>query len=53
MEIGVVCARTMETRLYRETLFVLYQLTLLLGIALLPLALVARQFGVASDSPCS
>jgi len=36
----------METDLYRGTLFVLYQLTLLLGIALLPLALVARQFGV-------
>lgn len=36
----------METRLYRTTLFALYQLTLLAGIALMPLALVARQVGL-------
>jgi len=36
----------MENRLYRSALFTTYQLTLLLGIALLPVALVARQFGV-------
>jgi hypothetical protein len=37
----------METRLYRGTVLALYQLSLLLGIALLPIALVARRFGVA------
>ncbi|MFB6178914.1 MAG: hypothetical protein ABEI77_04230 [Halorientalis sp.] len=36
----------MENRLYRSALFAMYQLTLLLGIALLPVALVVRQFGV-------
>jgi hypothetical protein len=39
-------ARTMENRLFRSALFATYQLTLLLGITLLPVALVARQFGV-------
>jgi len=33
-------------RLQRATLFVLYQLTLVAGIALLPFALVTRQLGV-------
>lgn len=33
-------------RLYRTTLLALYQLTLLAGIMLLPLALVTKQFGV-------
>lgn len=33
-------------RVYRATLFALYQLTLISGIALLPVALVTRQFGV-------
>jgi hypothetical protein len=33
-------------RLYRATLFALYQLTLLAGIALLPLALVTQRIGV-------
>jgi len=33
-------------RFTRATLFALYQLTLIAGIALLPLALVTRQFGV-------
>lgn len=33
-------------RLYRATLFALYQLTLLAGIALLPVALVTKRFGV-------
>ena len=36
----------MENRLYRSALFATYQLTLLLGITLLPVALVMRQFGV-------
>jgi hypothetical protein len=36
---------TME-RLYHATLFVLYQVTLLCGIALLPLALLTRRVGV-------
>lgn len=33
-------------RLTRATLFALYQLTLIAGIALLPLAVVTRKFGV-------
>jgi hypothetical protein len=33
-------------RLHRATLFALYQLTLVAGIALLPLALLTRRFGV-------
>jgi hypothetical protein len=36
----------MITTLRRATLFALYQLTVLTGIALLPLALVVRRFGV-------
>ena len=32
-------------RLYRATLFTLYQLTLVAGIALLPLALVTSRIG--------
>lgn len=37
----------MITTLRRATLFALYQLTVLTGIALLPLALAARRFGVS------
>jgi hypothetical protein len=33
-------------RVYHATLFALYQLTLLSGIALLPVALITRRFGV-------
>lgn len=36
----------MASRLYRGTVFALYQLTLLLAIAMLPVALVTRQLGV-------
>lgn len=36
----------MEARLYRLTVFALYQLTLFAGICLLPLALVARKIGL-------
>ena len=36
----------MENRLYRSALFAAYQLTLMLGIVMLPVALVMRQFGV-------
>lgn len=36
----------MESRLHRATLFALYQLSVLLGIALMPIALIARQVGV-------
>lgn len=36
----------MESRLYNATLFALYQLSVLLGIVLLPVALVARRAGV-------
>jgi len=36
----------MESRLSRMTLFALYQLTVLVGIALLPVALVARRAGI-------
>jgi hypothetical protein len=35
----------MASRLYRGTLFALYQVTLMFGIMLLPVALVMRQFG--------
>ena len=37
----------METHLQRVGLAVVYQVTLLVGIMLLPLALVARRIGVA------
>ena len=37
----------MESRLHRITLFALYQLTVLVGIAMLPVALVARRAGIA------
>ena len=37
----------MITTLHRASLFALYQLTVLTGIALLPLALAARRFGVS------
>ena len=33
-------------RLYRATLFALYQLTLIAGIVMLPVALVTRRIGV-------
>jgi hypothetical protein len=33
-------------RLYRATLFALYQLTLLVGIALLPVALLTERAGI-------
>jgi hypothetical protein len=33
-------------RLYRATLFALYQLTLLTGIVLLPVALVTERLGI-------
>lgn len=36
----------MASRLYRGAVFALYQLSLLLAIALLPVALVARRAGV-------
>ena len=36
----------MESRLYQLGVFALYQLTLLLGIFMLPLALVARKLGI-------
>lgn len=36
----------MESRLYRAAVFVVYQVSLLVGIMLLPLALAARQVGV-------
>lgn len=36
----------MESQLYRGLVLVLYQLSLLLGIALLPIALVAGRLGV-------
>jgi len=37
----------MESRLYRATLFALYQLTVLVGLVMLPIALLVRQVGVA------
>jgi hypothetical protein len=36
----------MAPRAYTAALFVLYQLSLLAGIALLPVALLTRRFGV-------
>ncbi len=36
----------MASRLYRTTLFALYQLSLLAGILLLPLAILTRKVGV-------
>lgn len=36
----------METRLRRTSLFALYQMSIVLGIALLPVALLARRVGV-------
>jgi hypothetical protein len=36
----------MEARLYRAFVFALYQLSLVLGIALMPFALAARRVGV-------
>lgn len=35
----------MESRLVRTTLFALYQLSLLVGIVMMPIALVTRQVG--------
>ncbi|WP_336003172.1 hypothetical protein [Halorientalis halophila] len=35
----------METRLHSGLLFALYQLSLMVGIALMPVALVVRRFG--------
>ena len=37
----------MKTKAHRASLFVLYQLAVALGIALLPVALAVRRFGVA------
>jgi hypothetical protein len=36
----------MESRLYTAALFALYQLTLLAGIVLLPVAMVTQRMGV-------
>jgi len=36
----------MESRLYRALVFAMYQFSLLAGIALMPVALVARQVGL-------
>jgi len=38
--------KPMAARLYTATIFALYQLTLLAGIVLLPVAMVTRRFGV-------
>ncbi len=38
--------RTMEVRLYSAALLALYQLTLLLGIVLLPVAMVTERLGL-------
>ena len=44
---GGLLRSQMITTLRRASLFALYQLTVLTGIALLPLALAARRFGVS------
>ncbi len=41
-----ISCSTMEFRLYRAAVFALYQFSLVLGIALMPFALVARRAGV-------
>ena len=38
--------KPMEARLRRTSLFALYQMSIVLGIALLPVALLARRVGV-------
>ena len=38
--------KPMEARLRRTSLFALYQMSIVLGIALLPVAILARQVGV-------
>ncbi|MEF8843412.1 MAG: hypothetical protein V5A62_17600 [Haloarculaceae archaeon] len=38
--------KPMEARLRRTSLFALYQTSIVLGIALLPVAVLARQMGV-------
>lgn len=37
----------MESRLYRATLLALYQFTLLIGVAMLPVALIVRRVGLS------
>jgi hypothetical protein len=37
----------MATRLYRASVFALYQFSIVLGIALLPVALVANRAGIS------
>lgn len=44
--IAALGARTMESQLYRGAMLALYQFSLLLGIVLLPVALVVRQAGI-------
>ena len=39
--------RPMIKRTYRATLFALYQMSIILGILLLPVALAARQAGIS------
>ena len=36
----------MKSRVYRSTLFAAYQLCIILGILMLPVALLTRQFGI-------
>ena len=46
LELPQNCSKAMESRLYQFSVFALYQLSLLLGIFLLPVALVAQKLGV-------
>ncbi|MFT4923299.1 MAG: hypothetical protein ACI8XM_002525 [Haloarculaceae archaeon] len=41
-----IACRSQMIRIYRATLLVLYQLTLLVGIALMPVAMLVRRVGV-------
>lgn len=45
-EMGPDSMKPMEARLRRTSLFALYQTSIVLGIALLPVALLARRVGV-------
>ncbi|MCU4799502.1 hypothetical protein OB920_03830 [Halobacteria archaeon HArc-gm2] len=46
MELPQKVAKAMESRLYQLGVFALYQLSVLLGIFLLPVALAAQKLGV-------
>jgi hypothetical protein len=46
MYLSRLASVSMPSRLYRASVFALYQLTVLVGIAMLPVALAAEQVGL-------